>query len=145
MSAADSAALARRWFEEVWNRKHIDAISEMLAEDAVVHGLGENGRDLRGPGAFRPFHEKFVGAFPDIHITGNDVVADGEKCAVRFTCEGTHRGGQLGVPPTNRRVRFSAMAFVRVGNGQIVEGWNEIDGVGLMEQLTGPAPANLFA
>lgn len=142
---SDSASLARRWFEEVWNRKNVGAISEMLAADGIVHGLGEDGRDLPGPEGFRLFHEKFVGAFPDIRITVNDVVAEGERCAVRFTCEGTHRGGQLGLPPTNRRVRFTAMAFMRVRNGQIVEGWNEIDGVGLMQQLTGPAPAKLFA
>ena len=141
----DIAALARRWFEEVWNRKNVGAISEMLAADGIIHGLGENGRVLSGPEAFRPFHEKFVGAFPDIRIMVEDVVAEGDRCAVRFTCEGTHRGGQLGVPPTNRRVRFTAMAFMRVRDGQIIEGWNEIDGVGLMQQLTGPAPAKLYA
>src|SRR5688500_14508985 len=141
----DSASLVRRWLEGVWNRKNVDTIDEMFAADGVMHGLGENGRALPGPQAFKPFHAKFIGAFPDIHITINDVITEGDRCAVRFTCEGTHRGGHLGVPPTNRRVVFTAMAFARFRNGQLVEGWNEIDGVGLMQQLTGPAPANLYA
>lgn len=138
--SADSATLVRRWFEEVWNQRRSAAIDELLAKDGVIHGLGDEGRDLRGPEAFRPFQQKFLSALPDMHIKIDEVIADGDRCAVRFTCEGTHRGDQLGVPPTNRRVRFTAMAFVHCRDGKLVEGWNEIDGLGLMQQLTGPAP-----
>jgi steroid delta-isomerase-like uncharacterized protein len=130
--------LVQRWFDEVWNDKRHAAIDELLAGHSRLHGLGAG--PLEGPAAFKPFHAAFVDAFPDIRIHIDELVAEGDKVAARFTCTGTHTGHGLGIPPTNRRATFSGMAMVRVENGLAVEAWNNFDQYGMLQQL-GAIPA----
>ena len=131
----DLKALARRWFEEVWNQGRAEAIDEMFAEDGIAHGLAQGGGNLRGAEGFKAFHAQFRGAFPDIRITVEDVIQEGDQSAVRFACTGTHRGDHLGVPATGRRVSFTGMSFTRWRNGQIVEGWNNVDFQSVLEEV----------
>jgi steroid delta-isomerase-like uncharacterized protein len=131
----DNEALVRRWFEEVWDKGRAEAIDEMMAADCVAHGLGDT--PAVGPGAFKAFHAQFRGAFPDIRITVDDVVLQGDRAATRFTIRATHRGDHLGVPATGRQVTFPAMSIVRCRNGQIAEGWNVVDMLGMLQQVGG--------
>jgi predicted ester cyclase len=131
--SAENEALTRRWFEEVWNKQRPEAIDEMMAPEGIAYGLG--GANLVGPEAFKGFHNTFLGAFPDIRITVDDIISQGDKVAVRFSVRGTHRGDHLGVVATNRPVEFSAMSFVRWRSGQIVEGWNSVDMHGMLQQI----------
>ena len=133
--AADCERLVRRWFEEVWNKGRAEAIEEMLAPDCIIHGLGGVEADLRGPAAFKPFFARFKGAFPDIQITVEEVIADGDRCACRFTGRMTHQGDHLGVPATGRDVALEAMAVTHWRNGQIVEAWNTVDMLGMLHQI----------
>ena len=138
-----NADLARRWFEEVWNRQRAEAIDELLAPDTIVHGLGPDGSDIRGPGPFKEFHRQFTQAFPDIHIQVEEVVCEGDLVAARFSGTGTHHGHDLGVPPTGKAVTFTGMSFMRWRDGQIVEGWNNVDIPGILMQvgLLAPTPS----
>ena len=140
-----NAQLARRWFEEVWNQKREAAIDELLAADGIAYGLGEAGRELPGPEAFRQFWRKMIGAFPDIHINIEDAISEGDRTALRFSFTGTHRGDQLGIPPTGRQIRVTGMSFTRWRNGQIAEGWNEFDVAALMQQINAPPHASAKA
>lgn len=73
--------LIQRWFEEVWNKGRADAIDEMIAEDCVVHGLGNaTGQPVTGPAEFKAFHTTFREAFPDIPVSVDDTVAEGDNC-----------------------------------------------------------------
>ena len=131
MSEANKA-LVRRWFNEVWNEGRAETIDELMAADSRVHGLG----DLpSGPAGFKPFHAAFRNAFPDMQITLDDLVAEGDKVASRFTATATHRGDGLGFPATNRPARFTGMGCIRVRNGKLVEGWNNFDQLGMLQQL----------
>ena len=130
--SAENKALVLRWFEEVWNQRRAAAIDEMLAPGAVVHGLGA---DLRGPEGFKSFHTTFLEAFPDLRVKIDDMVAEGEQVALRFTADVVHGGGSLGFAATNRPARFTGMAIARIKDGKIVEGWNTLDELGLMKQL----------
>jgi steroid delta-isomerase-like uncharacterized protein len=141
----ENKALAHRWFEEVWNKGRAEAIDEMLDPNVIVHGLGKDGTDLRGPAGFKSFHEKFIGAFPDIRITVEDVIAEGDRVAIRFSGSASHRGDHLGVPATQRPVTFTGMGFIRCRNGKIVEGWNNFDAMGLMQQIGAVPPADVLA
>ena len=134
MSEANKA-LIRRWFDEVWNQGRESTIDELLAADAVAHGLGDTEVDLRGPAQFKPFVHNLRGAFPDIRMTIEDTLADGDKVMVRLRVEGTHRGANLGVPPTGRRIHIAGIVLVRIVSGQIVEGWNSWDQLGLLRQI----------
>ena len=135
--SAENKALVQRWFDRVWNEGRAEAIDEMFAADGVAHGLGQ---DLRGPSEFKVFHATFRGAFPDVRVQIDDMIAEGDKVAYRFTATGTHRGGDLGFAATGRPVRFLGMGSVRIANGRIVEGWNVLDQLGMLTQL-GVVPA----
>lgn len=130
--SADSKALITRWFDEVWTEGRVAAIDEMLAADAVIHGLGA---DMHGPAEFKPFHAAYRGAFPDVWIRVDQVVAEGDMVAARWSGGGTHRGATLGFVQTNRAVTFQGMTVARVRDGRIVEGWNSFDELGLLKQI----------
>lgn len=126
MSAEQNKAIVRRWFDEVWNQQRSGTIDELLASDGVVSGLSPNGPS-KGPPAFRPFWQQFIGAFPDIRITVEDAIAEGDMVAARIRFTGTHRGNHLGAPPTGKSVTGTGLVLVRLRNGQIAESWNEFD------------------
>jgi steroid delta-isomerase-like uncharacterized protein len=130
--SAENKALVRRWFEEVWNLGSTSAIDEMMSDDGVVHGLGP---DLHGPAQFKPFHAAYRSAFPDITIQIDEMLAEGDAVAARWSAAGTHRGDSLGFLATSKRAQFSGMVFVRIRDGKIVEGWNNFDQLGMLQQL----------
>jgi steroid delta-isomerase-like uncharacterized protein len=130
--SAENKALVRRWFDEVWNTGSVSAIDEMLASNAVVHGLGP---DLRGPAEFKPFHVAYRSAFPDVRLQVEEVIAEGDLIAARWSATGTHRGDSLGFASTGRRAQFTGLTMVRIQGGKIVEGWNNFDQLGMFQQL----------
>jgi steroid delta-isomerase-like uncharacterized protein len=133
---SESGAVMRRWFEEVWNKGREDAIDEMFAADGVAHGLvDENGEELRGPAGFKPFFRRFREAFPDIQVTVEDCICEGDKAAARCTVRATHQGDSLGVAATNNPIEFDGLCIVRVRDGQIVEAWNNFDFSRLNRQI----------
>jgi steroid delta-isomerase-like uncharacterized protein len=139
MSEANKA-LIQRWFDEVWNQGRESTIDELFAADGVGRGLSDTDVDVHGPEEFKPFVRNLRGCFPDIRITIEDSIAEGDKVMVRVRVDGTHKGGGLGVPPTGRRVSIAGIVLVRMKNGQIVEGWNSWDQLGLLRQI-GALPA----
>jgi steroid delta-isomerase-like uncharacterized protein len=133
--------LSRRWFAEVWNANRLEVVDEMLAPDVIIHGLGEDGSDLVGSHHFKTFQRNFAGAFPDLHIAVDGVMSEGDQTAVRLTFTGTHTGDGLGLPPTGRRVKVSALVWCVWRDGRLIEGWNEFDAAGMLRQLTAAPPA----
>jgi steroid delta-isomerase-like uncharacterized protein len=77
----------------------------------------------------------FFAAFPGLHISIEDVIAQGDKVAVRITWQGTHQGEFMGIPPTGKPVTVTGINLYRVANGKIVEEWWQEDILGLMQQL----------
>jgi steroid delta-isomerase-like uncharacterized protein len=130
----ENKALMRRWFEEVWTNRNADAIDEMFAEDGIAHGLKE-GEEMRGPAAFKEYHRRFCGAFPDIAVDVVDILAEGDKVAARCVVRGTHAGDHLGSPATNKPIEISGISIVRIRDGKIVEGWNTFDFMALYRQI----------
>jgi steroid delta-isomerase-like uncharacterized protein len=138
--ATESETILRRWFAEVWNSRELDRIQELWAPNGIAYGLAEGGADdVHGPEEFRRFIESMLGQFDDFQIHVEDVIADGDKVAARWVARGSYRGAALapGVPG-GQPVRMTGMTMARVANGQIVEGWNNWDIMGMMQQLGGP-------
>ncbi len=117
--------LVHRWFEEVWNLKHEEVIDEMMLDNVVVHGLP--GGPVEGRENFKGFYRAFVAAFPDLHVTVEDVVAANDKLACRCTVTGTHTGEGLGFAPTNQQVVFTGGGICALQDGKFKEIWNEFD------------------
>lgn len=133
--SAENKALVHRWFEEVWNKKRESAIREILDPDVIVHGLGEAGETMRGPESFVGLWKKFVATFPDIRVTVERVVAEGEYVVALCSVRGNHTGKGLGVEPTNKEILFTGMVMLRVKNGRFAEGWNSFDFLSLYQQV----------
>ena len=132
----ENKALLRRWFEEVWNKGRAEAIDEMFDAEGIVHGLSDDdATTLRGPKDFKPFHDVFRGAFPNIQVTVEEAIAEGDLVAARCSVRGQHSGDHLGVAASNAPVQFTGMVFVRVRNGKIVEAWNNFDFLKMNRQI----------
>ena len=127
-------ALGTGWYEEVWNKKRRDAIAEFLAPDAVLH---EGSVDCVGPEGFYPFWDRLNAAFSDFHVAVQDSVAEGDKVCLRWTCRCRHSGDGMGMPATDRRVEVTGMCVMRIVDGRIVEGWQNWDMLGMLEQIQG--------
>jgi predicted ester cyclase len=126
--------LGRRWFEEVWNQGRREAIAELLAPHGVLH---EGDTDTVGPDGFYPFFERIRGTLSDIHVTISDTLAAGDKVCVRWSCTGKHTGDGLGIAPTGVAVHITGISILRVAGGKLVEGWQNWDMLGMMEQIQG--------
>ena len=128
--------LLHRWFDEVWNQGRAEAIDEMFACEGIAHGLtDESGNDLCGPEGFKPFFMNFRSSFPDLQVTIEDTLVDGDMIAARCTVRGVHSGDGLGLAATHQPVEFTGMTIVRVKDGKIVEAWNNFDFLGMYQQL----------
>ena len=129
-------ALLQRWFDEVWNKGRAEAIGEMFADDGVAHGLSEDvNHPLTGPQGFIPFHQTFRGAFPDIQVIVEDMIAEGDKVVARCTVRGRHTGDNLGITASQSAVDFTGIAIVRIRDGKIVEAWNNFDFMRMNKQV----------
>src|ERR1700749_2752424 len=131
----DNKQLAQRWFAEVWNQGSDSAIDELLSPPGVGFGLGATDTEIHGPAEFRPFVHNLLSAFPDLHISVEDTVAEGDKVAVRLRVTGTHKGNGLGFPATGRKIDVTAITIIQFANGQLVHGWNNWDQLGMLQQL----------
>ena len=128
--------IAHRWFEEVWNQQREDVIDALMHEDCIAHGLtDETGRELRGPAGFKSLFRAFTQAYPDIHVTVNETVSEGDRVVARCTVTGTHTGDGIGVAPTQRPIEFTGLVLIRVKDGKFIEGWNQFDFMNMYQQL----------
>ena len=134
--------LGKRWFEEVWNGGRIGAVDELLSPEGLGFGLAGPGTEIRGPEGLKPFVRNLRDAFPDLHIAVEDMVAEGDKVAIRFRVTGTHQGNGLGFPATHRPIDITGMTIIQVADGKLVHGWNNWDQLGMMQQL-GMAPGSV--
>lgn len=145
--AVNSAELAHRWFEEVWNQGREEVIDELSSPDIVAYGLGEANNEVRSPVDFKVFWRNLRTALPDIHITIHDTIVQADKVVVRLSMVGTHQGLGLGVTPSGRRVAISGIVILKERGGLFVEAWNSWDQLGLLQQIgviTGDQPRDRF-
>ena len=133
MSVEENKAIWRRWVEEMNKGKAaaLAVMDEILATDFVAHGaLGDF--DLEN---YKQHGDEYWDAFSDIHMTIDDIVAEGDKIAVRWTWTGTHKGELMGIPPTGKKGSASLIDIVRIVGGKVVERWGIMDQAELMKQL----------
>jgi steroid delta-isomerase-like uncharacterized protein len=129
--------LVRRWFEEVWNQGRLSAIDELFDRSGKAYGWPDPDRAINSPEEFAEACKTYREAFPDIQITVDDLVAEGDKVAVRWTATMTHLGDSLGFPASSKKARLSGSSFLICGNGRILNGWNYMDLTRLHLELQG--------
>jgi steroid delta-isomerase-like uncharacterized protein len=131
----ENVALGKRWFEEVWNQKRSGSVPELLAADAVLHGISETGGDLRGPEGFLGMHARLLSAFPDMQIELQDCFGAGDKIVVRWTATMRHTGAGLGIEATGAEISLRGMGIARIANGKVQETWDNWDRMAMFEQI----------
>ena len=133
MPEEENKAVIRRWIE-AFNERNLEAEADLLAPGYVAHVPVAPG-PLEGLEAWRQFTGPFVEAFPDLRLTVEDIMAEGNMVAARVAFDGTHRGEFQGIPPTGKEVAFTSIEVNRVVDGKVEAHWVEIDLLGLMQQL----------
>jgi len=133
MSVEENKSLSRRFLEEVWNKGNLALVDELLATDHVYRG--PSGKDVHGREEYKQRVSEIRSAFPDIHITIDDVIAEGDKIAYRWTATATHKGEFRGIQPTGKKMTIWGIFFEHIVDGKFVESWERYDTLGLMRQL----------
>ena len=133
VAAEENKALVRREYEEVWNQGKLDVIDEIYTADFVGHIPGSP--DIHGLEGIKTIANMFYTAFPDMQYTIEDMIAEGDKAAVRWTLTGTHKGELMGIPPTGVQVSFTGNTIIRFAGGKYVELWSSWEARGMWQQL----------
>lgn len=134
MSVESNKALARRFYGEVISEGNLDLIDELVSPDFVEHEVFP-GLPTTGPEAPKAFFRLFRAAFPDLQMTPDELIAEGNKVVARATVSGTHKGEFMGMPPTNKGFKVQAIDIIEIRDGKATAHWGQMDQTGMMEQL----------
>lgn len=126
--------LVRRLIEEVWNQGQAGRVPEFWSGPADGAAPAPDGEPST-LAEVAALHQRLTDAFPDLRITIDDMIAEGDRVATRLTFRGTHRGSFRGIGPTGRAVEFTASRVYRIADGKVTQTWATVDVFGLVEQL----------
>ena len=138
MSTEDNKTAVRRFYDEVFNQKNLAGVDAFVGPNQIDHGVPPGfPAGLEGT---KQFIGMYLRAFPDVSVTVEDLIAEGDKVTSRVTYRGTHQGELMGIPPTGKQVTVTGMEINRFEGGRSVEHWLEYDALGMLQQL-GVVPA----
>jgi hypothetical protein len=127
-------AIVRRLVEELWNKGNLSVADELFAPNYEHHDAST--LDFgRGPESEKKRATLYRTAFPDVRLTIEDIIAEGEIVMARWSCRGTHKGDLSGIAPTGKQITISGVTIARLANSKMAEGWVNWDALGLMQQL----------
>jgi steroid delta-isomerase-like uncharacterized protein len=135
---SETNKLAMHRFTEFINTADEALARELIAPDAIFHVPGRS-EPMRGPAGYLAIIGMMRAGFPDIRWTLEEMVAEGDKVAARYTMRGTHRDAFFGIPPTGKTIAVQAINLYRLSGGQFVEEHGQPDMLGLLQQI-GAAP-----
>jgi steroid delta-isomerase-like uncharacterized protein len=135
MSLEKNKAAVRRHIEEGWNKRNLAAALDAISPDFVVPGPFS----MKGPEAFSTIIKENLKAYPDVHITIDDMVAEDDKVAMHCTWTGTFTGEFFGMKPTGKPFKTQDVFFYRMKDGKIAEAWQLEDGT-FKKQVGLPSP-----
>jgi steroid delta-isomerase-like uncharacterized protein len=138
--SAETNKLVMGRFTDFINTASEKLADELISPDAIFHVPGRS-EPARGPAGYLAIIGMMRGGFPDIQWTLEEMIAEGDKVAARFTMRGTHRGSFFGVPPTGKPIVVQAMNFYRLSGGQFVEERGQPDLLSLLQQIGAVPPA----
>jgi steroid delta-isomerase-like uncharacterized protein len=132
MSTEENKAIVRRVIDELVNKGNLAVADEVLASSYIYHFPTH---DIKGTEGFKEFIGMMRKAFPDLHVTIEDLRAEGDTVAARFTMRGTFKGELMGNAPTGRQLTFPEAVFIRFENGKEVEATAYANMLSFNEQL----------
>ena len=126
--------IVRRLFEEVWNKGNLSVADELFTRNCAHHDASSPDFG-RSPESEKKRATLYRTAFPDLRLTIEDIIAEGETVIARWSCRGTHKGDLSGIAPTGKQVTISGVSIARFSGSKMAEGWINWDALGLMQQL----------
>ena len=132
-SGDENVATARRWTEDVYTGKDLTVLDEILDPAAIHHGAAFP--DVAGAEAIKEALAGTLASFPDINLTVDDTIADGDLVVVRWSGTGTNDGPWLGIEPTGKTAHFTGINVYRFSCGKIIESWSEMDALSVLQVL----------
>ena len=134
----ENKAIQRRSHEDIWDKHNPLAVDEHYASDFINHsappGVPADREGLKG------LISMYFGAFPDLKVTNEFVLADGDKVIIRWNATGMHTGPLGDIAATGNKITTHGISIAQIADGKIVAAWNESDQMDLMQQL-GVIPA----
>jgi predicted ester cyclase len=143
MSTEQNKAIARRIQEELWDQKNLAVADELLAPSYVDHVPGSPPDVPPGPARYKETASAYFTAFPDVRVTVELQIAEGDMVVTRWKSHATHTGSLFGMPATNKSTSVTGITIDHIVNGKLVESWTEFDNLGSMQKL-GVAPRAYF-
>jgi len=130
----NNKAVVRRLFEELWNKGNLSVADQLFTPNYTHHD--SSSPDFgHGPESERQRATLYRTAFPDLRLTIEDLIAEGDTVMARWTCHGTHKGELNGIAPTGKPFTISGVTSARLLNGKLAEGYVNWDALGMMQQI----------
>lgn len=123
-----------KYSKQLWEQKDLSIIDEIFAEDAIIHSPLNK---YKGNLPMKEIAQKWLHAFPDLMVTWDDFIAEGDKVVSSWTAFGTHLGGFYETSPTHREVRYSGVTTYQLKDGKIIQYWALVDMHSILNQLMG--------
>jgi steroid delta-isomerase-like uncharacterized protein len=130
----NNKAIVRRLIEEFWNKGN-QSLAEQFFAPTYTHHDASTPDFGQGPESEKKRANLYRTAFPDLRLTIQDIIAEGETVMTRWSCQGTHKGDLNGIAPTGKQINISGVTVVRFSNSKMVEGYVNWDALGMMQQL----------
>ena len=136
-TAKENKAMAQRWVDAAWHNRNVNAVDEFFSTNSISH---EGSVEVKGIEGMREGVNMFHHAFSNIRVTFEEQVASGDKIAVRWRVKATHQGEFMGIPATGKEVTWTGIFIARIANGKFAEVWQDMDALGLINQLKAETP-----
>jgi steroid delta-isomerase-like uncharacterized protein len=137
--SAENKAIVLRLYEEVWNKRKLGVVNELISPSHALQGPNIFGSSI-GPEAYKRQVSRFLDGYPDLLWTIEDTIGEKDKVVACWTISGTHKGDFMGVPATNKKVSVDGMTIHHIAGGKIMDSHSNWDTLGMMQQL-GAIPA----
>ena len=140
MSTEANKAMIRQWVDEAWNNGDFSHAEQFYTADYTYHDPSAPAGMPKGPQGIIGMVSMYRVGLPDVHMTIEDMVAEGDKVVWRWSVVGTHNGPLMGIPPTGIKSENGGIIITRFVNGKWAEDWNNWDTLGMLQRL-GVIPA----
>ena len=128
----DNTSLCSRIWAEIWNKGELTACDEVFSADYLGHLPM---MDVHGPEEFKQLVAAYRVAYPDVHLTVEDIFAVGDRVAVRWVSRGTHLGSMMGAPPSGNKIEIMGISLFRIEDNKVAEEWEGFDTLKMMQQI----------
>lgn len=133
MSIEENKSASVKINQEAWSKGNLSIIDEIVSDDYVYHEpyAGE----IHGQEGLKHLVNMYRTGYPDLMFTVEDVIAEGNKVVIRWSCAGTHKAELMGIPATGKRTDTKGINIIRFKDGMVVEEWTSWDALGWLQQL----------